>query len=337
MNTLILLAIGLLSLLQMGPQKKDVPETAVLEAARRGEHVEELGSFQAGPEAAAVQAMAPPDDDSDKWWVTVVTAGAASSDKAKAASKLLIDDIHQLKFREWVKPDDPANSWAHYQERREDDPLQKDWIDPIRQRLAAVGLPAVVIQPPASGKYGKNSTIVAVIGSYNGNPEQFCQLIQQRVKAYIEKNAVAGTIVANEYPSGHSQVASGGNYHPPFDLPEPIAHPEAKFLKPKNLTFEEIRKKYPAIPPDEAAEYADKGITAEELEAAEKQRAEVDSKPANPQPPATVPEKVQPGEQEPVNATPMLILVAVILILIPQWLPLIQSWNDKRKNTKPST
>ncbi len=270
-----------------------LPERATEETERRGPDVEELGTIQAGPDAGVRRAMAPPADDSDKWWVNFIGAGANATDQEKAATKLLLDDIKGLKFKEYVKPEDSANSWSHWQEYREDDPLQQDWLAPIRPKLKSVGLPAIVVQPPVNGKFGPNKTVVCVIGGYNGNPRQFSELIRVRVEAYIHKHGFDGTIAGAQLaiPQGHAQSSDEPiGAKPPFDLPEPIAYPDAKDLPKLTLTYDQIRKKFPSFPPADAAHYADAGLTEQEIIEAEKEFAktlEVNSKPVNPTPPVS--------------------------------------------------
>lgn len=255
-------------------------ERAIEETNRRGSDVEPLGVIQAGPDAAIRKAFAPPADDSDKWWVNVITAGANASDKEKAASKLLVDDIKALKFKDYVKPEDSASSWSHYQERREDDPLQQDWLAPIRPKLKEVGLPAVVIQPPRNGKFGPNNRTVCVVGQYDGRPSVFAALIQQRVESYIHKHAFDGSIAAAAMPpAGHRQSDASIGAKPPFDLPEPIAYPDAKDLPRSTLTYEQIRKKFPDIEPEDAGHYAELQMTEHEIQEAE---AKVYKTPENP-------------------------------------------------------
>lgn len=292
-------------------QPNGLDDRAIEETARRGSDVEPLGVIQAGPDVAVRKAFAPPADDSDKWWVNVIVAGANATDKEKAASKLLIDDIHALKFKCYVKPEDPASSWAQYQERREDDPLQQDWLAPIRPKLKEVGLPAVVIQPPRNGKFGPNNRTVCVVGQYDGRPDLFSAMIRQRVEAYIYKHAYDGSIAAAAMPpAGHKQSDPLIGGRPPFDLPEPIAYPDAKDLPKQTLNYEQIRKRFPNIPPEDAGHYAELQLTAEEIEAAEGNQG-VDSKPTNPTQP--------PVPSSSWDLTPLMILLAVPSVLLGVW------------------
>jgi len=314
--TMIIKLLFVLSSLSLGDDKpsSDVPETAHLEVLRRGTSVEPMGVIQAGPEAAIVQAVAPPDDDSDRWWFSVITAGANDDAKARAASKLLTDDVASLKFKQWVKPEDIANSWAHYQERRVDDPLQRDWLAPLKARLDLVGLPAIVIQPPRNEEFGKNSTVVALIGSYDGNADKINLLIEERVKAYTAKHASQGTIKAGTVESqrreqqGHAQAAERPAIKPPFELPMPVAYPPVDVLSPPKpqpeivkptepvaMKFSDIRKTFPGIPEAVALDYAKRKLTEEQIIDIEhklledEQTVEVDSKPAHPTKPEPLP------------------------------------------------
>ncbi len=267
---------------------KDVPSVANEEINRRGHDVEELGTIQDGPDAGVRRAMAPPADDSDKWFINFVGAGSTSTDQEKAATKLLLDDIKALKFSQYVKPDDSANSWGHWQEYRIDDALQQDWFAEIKPKLKIVGLPAIVIQPPANGKFGPNRTPVCVVGKYDGNPAKFSELIRVRVEAYIHKHGYDGTLAtAKLVPLHHAQGSDDPiGARPPFDLPEPVAYPDAKDLPKLTMTFEQIRKKFPDLPAQDAAHYAEQQLTEQEIRDEElklsKQPVEVDKTPANP-------------------------------------------------------
>jgi hypothetical protein len=245
---------------------KDVPEAAIEEVNRLDHDVQELGTIQAGPETGVRRAMAPPLDDSDKWFVNFIGAGSHSSDKEKAATKLLLDDVKTLKFKAYVKPD-VADSWSHWQEYREDDPLQQDWLAPIRPKLKAVGLPAIVIQPPSSGKYGPNKTVVCVVGGYDGDARKLQELIRVRVEAYIHKHGYDGTLaMAQITPKGHAQTVDEPiGAKSPFDLPEPIAYPDAKDLPRAPLTYEEIRKLAPDLNPAIAKMFANQKMTEEQF------------------------------------------------------------------------
>lgn len=257
-----------------------MPEKAKHEMGRLHSDVEELGVIQAGPDAAIRKAFATPADDSDKWWINTIGAGANASDAERAATKLLIDDINALKFADFVKPEDPANSWSHYQFRREDDPLQQDWLAPVLPKAKEIGLPVVVIQPPRNGKFGPHNRIVCIVGNYDGRPAEFAALIRARVEAYIHKHAYDGTIAAAAMPpQGHGQAAIGAK--PPFDLPPPVAYPKAEDLPKTYLTYDQIRKRFPGIPPEEAAQFAEMQMTAEEIRDASEAPG-VNKKTANP-------------------------------------------------------
>lgn len=305
-------------------------EKGVEETKRRGPDVEPLGVIQAGPDAAIRKAFAPPADDSDKWWVNLILAGDKATDQEKAASKLLREDIHALKFKDFVKPEDAANSWAHYQERRDDDPLQQDWLAPIRAKLKETGLPAVVIQPPRNEKFGPHNRTVCVVGQYDGRPGLFTALIQERIEAYIYKHAHDGTIAAAAMPpGGHRQVDVSVEARPPFDLPEPVAYPDAKDLPKQTLSFEQIRKQFPDIPPGDAAHYADQRLTAQEIKDAEEKLIPVVEPPAK-----TVPEvnqtPVNPTQQQPSSGAAEIMWPIAMIVLA-----LIVAWCVQQKKSQP--
>lgn len=303
---------------------KNVPTIATEELQRRGPDVEELGTIQAGPEAGVRRAMAPPADDSDKWFVNFVGAGTTSTDQEKAATKLLLDDVKALKFSQYVKPGDTANSWGHWQEYRIDDILQKEWFEEAKPQLKQVGLPAIIIQPPANGKYGPNEALVCVVGQYDGRPQYFSELIRARVEAYIHKNGYDGTAeTAKLVPHGQSSTEPI-EAKPPFDLPEPIAYPDAKLLPKRTLTFEQIRKKFPLFPPADAAHYADLQLSEQEILDAEKkfetELLEVNKTPANPTPEVSLnPPKAKPSEAG--DVTPIVIgTLIVVIAMLGMWI-----------------
>lgn len=316
MRILLILAAVLVCSYASAEQPTGVDEKGIEETKRRGPDVEPLGVIQAGPDAAIRKAFAPPADDSDKWWVNLILAGDKASDQEKAASKLLHDDIHGLKFKDFVKPEDPANSWAHYQERRDDDPLQQDWLAPIRAKVKETGLPCIVIQPPRNEKFGPHNRTVCVVGQYDGRPCMFASLIRERVEAYIYKHANDGTIAdAALPPNEHLQSDTAIEARPPFDLPEPVAYPEAKDLPKKTLSFEQIRKKFPTFTPADAAHYADLGLTEQEILDAEKKfekdLVEVNKTPVNPTPEVTTPVVKQPP-----SAGGEILTVGILAILV---------------------
>ncbi len=268
---------------------KDVPTVASEEILRRGHDVEELGTIQDGPDAGVRKAMAPPADDSDKWFVNFVGAGTGSTDQERAATKLLLDDVHMLKFSQYVKPNDPANSWGHWQEYRIDDALQQPWFAEAKPQLKKCGIPAIIIQPPSNGKYGPNNVIVCVVGQYDGRPELFSEMLRVRVEAYIYKNGYDGTLAtAKLVPLHHAQSADEPvGARPPFDLPEPVAYPDAHLLPKLTLTYDQIRKKFPEVPPEDAAHYSEQQLTEQEIRDLEAKLPGVNKTPANPTPGGT--------------------------------------------------
>lgn len=322
MRILLILAAVLVCSYASAEQPTGVDEKGIEETKRRGPDVEPLGVIQAGPDAAIRKAFAPPADDSDKWWVNLILAGDKATDQEKAASKLLHDDIHGLKFKDFVKPEDPANSWAHYQERRDDDPLQQDWLAPIRAKVKETGLPCIVIQPPRNEKFGPHNRTVCVVGQYDGRPCMFASLIRERVEAYIYKHANDGTIAdAALPPNEHLQSDAAIEARPPFDLPEPVAYPEAKDLPKKTLSFEQIRKQFPDIPPGDAAHYADLRLTAAEILDAEAKLNPAPELPAKAVPEVNkTPENPTPAPESSGMADIMWPIAAIVLILTGAWL-----------------
>lgn len=223
----------------------DVPETAQLEVQRRGDQVEQLGTIQAGPGAIRAATLAPPEDDSDRWFVTVVT----TTDKRFAANcDKLLTDVNAGLFKAWILPDDPSKSWAHYHVRRLEDPTQSDWMVGVKKLLQGQDYPAIVIQPPKNGTFGKNTTVVGIVHGYDGKAPQLAERIRDLIKTYADTIAQKQAVHAIGAPA-------------PFDVPptaldplqprNPVLWPKDLAMDPpggKPLTYSEVKKLIPKAP-----------------------------------------------------------------------------------------
>ncbi len=107
--TVIVLTCALLT--AAPPTSVDLPIDARHEITRRGDHVQELGTIQAGPESVSAQALAPPEDDSDHWFITVVIT--KDTKYAKICDKLVGDFRTAQPLKPWVNVDEPMASWVH--------------------------------------------------------------------------------------------------------------------------------------------------------------------------------------------------------------------------------
>lgn len=228
------------------PAAADVTEEGHRETVRRGNHREDLGAAEEGPEAYSIGALSPPEDDSDRWWICVVTR-KSDPKSAAASAKLVADFDSSIDLRAWADKDNPELSWAHYCERDIDDPKQADWFRSIRSQLLDNEFPAVVLQPPANGSYGKNARTVGIIHGYNSVPQYMSDRIRAKIKAYSDdfsKRKFAAAAKAAAPSMGHSQAAP---VKPPLSR-HPNEWPDVAPPKPQALSYKRVRELCPQAP-----------------------------------------------------------------------------------------
>lgn len=248
------------------PKGSDVPEAAHQETIRRGNHLEELGSTQAaGPEAVAVGALAPPEDDSDRWWINVITTKDVRY--RRSCEQLLNDFSTNINLRAWADVDNPKQSWGHFMVRDIDEPESKDWLAGIREQLESQALPAIVLQPPRNGSYGRNSVTVGMLHGYSGDANQLSERIRAKIKTYAIKVAadkVAATQAALR--AGHAQSSSVGDRTAvkPADA-APSRHPvEWPDVPPPKLTYKQVRALCPRASVSWVREQIKAGVATED-------------------------------------------------------------------------
>lgn len=229
----------------------DVPEIAVWEAERRGNMVQEIGTTRADAIDLIGAALAPPADDSGKWYLTVVTMR-----DCPACEKLKHDFLHNKHLQAWVNVEDPSRSTMHYQVRRLEDPTQKDWLHAIEPQLRKGGFPALVIQPPRSGEYGKSATTVAILHGYNGDAEALTDRMRRAIVTYVREYSAQHPEggIRGEQVIGQSDAAAA----PPFLIPStpldptqpngPVDWPTV--INPRPLTPAQIQALVPQAPPE---------------------------------------------------------------------------------------
>lgn len=231
----------------------DVPEAGVQETLRRGNHAEELGTAQAGQDGLAMSALAPPADDSDRWYLTVVTT---KDPRYQKQCELLLRDFdasHAL--RAWADTTNPKSSWSHFQVRDINDPKQADWFSKNRQQLEASPFPAIIIQPPRNGKFGRNSVTAGMLHGYNGKAEQYSDLIQFQILSYCE--TISGKPIKDA--GGHSQRYSNQPSSNDSDKSrDPLQWPQ---LKPTALGYKAIKEHCPKAPASWVRETVKSGVT----------------------------------------------------------------------------
>lgn len=246
----------LFCLLVCGQTESDVPEIATREIGMRGSMVQEIGTIQADEIDVIADALAPPEDDSHKWFITVVVDGG------KASEKLKLDVIQEPSFKAWVNVDEPMKSSVHYHVRLITDETQQDWLAGIKPKIAELGgCPAIVIQPPRSGEYGKNSTVVGVLGGYDGDAEKMVNRLRASVAQYVSALHKKGLIThvgdnVRRESGGHAQY-EGVGAPPPFQVPSkpldpvqpngPVDWPQ---IQPKPTPKPETDPNFPPAQPD---------------------------------------------------------------------------------------
>lgn len=191
-------------------QEKDVPSSARREIAMRGEQIERIDSqVSSSGEDLIGQAAETPPDDSHKWHLTVVTVG-----NNRACEQLLADLADKREFRDWVNLEKHQQSWAHFKEVRYDGAVGKDWARGLEKRLGReLRVPAIVVQPPVNGEFGKHTQAVFVQEGYDGDPEKLTAAMAAAIGKYVAKVQQTRMIAR-----GHGQESDEdrGARPPPF-------------------------------------------------------------------------------------------------------------------------
>jgi hypothetical protein len=229
----------------------DVPEIAEWEIQRRGNHVEMTGTIRAGLMAAA---LSPPADDSAKWYITLIyRPGEAKSEKMKS----VLESSHEMKA--WIDAGNSQRSTTHYLARSVDDRINKDWIEGLKTPLEKYGVPLIVLQPPANGRFGKHTTIVKYFfGEFTG--KQLSDKLRDAIIAYVQ------AIDTPELRQSVAGIRSDGDIGvpPPFQTqptvkpvhqqpaPAPVANVPVDFppIAAQPLTMDEIQSACPGAEPE---------------------------------------------------------------------------------------
>jgi hypothetical protein len=172
---LIVMFVGVIPALAQSPPA-EVDQKAIL---RLGNLVQLVGDGARADSTidAFVEAMAPPASDADKWFISVLTTqGCAGCEMLK---------------RDWAKnewllalanPNDPKQSWAHYNVYDARDKSQQFRFANVRVSV----FPTIFVQPPRTGRYGDPATIVFQ-GVYNNDPEKLARAITGAIRQYVAK------------------------------------------------------------------------------------------------------------------------------------------------------
>ncbi len=162
-----------------GAQDDDpAPQVDEAEVLRMGDVVQHIdGLRRAGPADDFVEVMGPPENDSDKWFISVITTKGCA-----ACERLKRDWAQSPWLLALAAPDDPKESWAHFNVYLREDASQAWRFENIQ----LTEFPTIVVQPPRNGRYGDPSTVVFQ-GTYGGDPRQLAQDISRAIRLYLKK------------------------------------------------------------------------------------------------------------------------------------------------------
>lgn len=193
-------------------QQGDNTKESWKESHRRGEHLEETGSTQAGPETVVTASTSLPEDDSDRWWINSLMTDdpryKARCERLEAAWST------EIELQAWADPADPGNSWAHLKFRDVKSPMERDWVAKIEPAIAGKEFPIIHLQPPVNGSFGQNHVTVGMIfySAWNGDTKKLSALIRAKIKTYADTIAKKRFAVSEPRPrnDGHGQFQSSG-------------------------------------------------------------------------------------------------------------------------------
>ncbi|HEY1068489.1 MAG TPA: hypothetical protein VGE52_20365, partial [Pirellulales bacterium] len=170
--TALALNMALVALALAGP-----PEVDRAEVLRLGNVVQHVDGVRGDPHDAFVEAMGPPASDDDKWFISVLTMqGCGPCVRLKS----------EWGTNQWLlalaNPNDPKQSWAHYNVYPREDKSQAFRLEGIK----VTAYPTVLVQPPRNGRYGDPKTVVFQ-GTYGGDPERLARQITDAIRRYVAK------------------------------------------------------------------------------------------------------------------------------------------------------
>jgi hypothetical protein len=173
------------------------PQVDEAEVLRLGDTVQTVGSENhVASVDERVAALAPPASDADKWFISIVTTKGCTA-------------CEQLQ-RDWAKdpwllalavPDQPQQSWSHFNVYQHEDQSQSFRFEGI----SISAYPTVIVQPPRSGKFGDPNSVVFQ-GIYGGQPRELAEAISQSISRYV------GTLEMDAI----SAAAKAATHEPPW-------------------------------------------------------------------------------------------------------------------------
>jgi hypothetical protein len=222
----LVLVFSCLGALAQGQEEVDQAEVL-----RMGDLVQHIDGIRSDGADHFVAAMAPPASDADKWHISVLSMQGCPACQALK---------NQWTTNAWLlalaNPDDPKQSWAHYNIY-----LREDRSQAFRfENLRITAYPTIVVQPPRSGRYGDARTVVFQ-AAYGGDPERLARDITGAIRRYVEK--FAQTQPAPQAP--YRSTAGPIGIHPPWQ-PAPPVDPPTPAVTP---VFPDGRPLVPPSPP----------------------------------------------------------------------------------------
>jgi hypothetical protein len=147
------------------------------EVLRMGDLVQHIDGIRSDGADGFVEAMAPPATDADKWHISVL-----SMQGCPACQKLKTEWTTNAWLLALANPNDPKQSWAHYNVY-----LREDRSQAFRfENLKVTTYPTIIVQPPRSGRYGDARTVVFQ-AAYGGDPERLARDITTAIRRYVAK------------------------------------------------------------------------------------------------------------------------------------------------------
>jgi hypothetical protein len=116
---------------------------------------------------------------SQKWFITVLTRKDCT-----VCQQMISAFAEHPKLRELANTEDHRSSWANWNVVTMDDRKQSARFRAPYSDLTIKGYPTLLIQPPASGRYGSAHTVVLQKTGYDGNAQKLAQQIKTSIERY---------------------------------------------------------------------------------------------------------------------------------------------------------
>src|SRR6218665_3643616 len=228
-----------------------VPEVDTDSVLRRGNHVERIGGHQQSAYDAAVDGVTgPPADDSGKWFITIITQrGCVPCAKLKAAW------AKSAELLAFARPGDTANSWAHYNEYEAENRYH-EWFT---RGIAVKGYPTILIQPPATGKYGDARFPIYQATGFDGDAAKLASSFTAKIKGHLRTLNQHGALPHEpqdfQYVSHVIKESGYGQRRPPLPVsPSPDSTTPVNVAPPTDIPGDIHANAKPVVPKAEPNE-----------------------------------------------------------------------------------